>query len=198
MERRNKTYKLEEQIVKNFTEGNIKAFDYIYLMFSSRIFYFVIGLVKIEEVGEEIVQDIFVKVWEAREKVQKFGSFESFLFTISHNTTISHLRKKATFEKYVEYIKSIQTEVEDPLLEEKIDFERFKQNLERVIESMPKKQKEVFMLKYYEDYSYKQISEKLNISIKTVENHLLNSRRFLKERLSAGDIPILLFIFLFV
>ncbi len=189
---------IDELIVRNFVNGDISAFDELYFLFCSRLQNFVFGLVKVESESEELVQDIFVKIWESRGNIQKHGSFESFLFTVAYNRTISHLRKKEAKGKYINYIKSIQTEGEEPKLDEKIDFEKFKQRLENVIELMPRKQKEVFKLKHFENYSYRQISEELNISVKTVENHLLNSRRFVKRKLTTDYLAILLFISLFL
>lgn len=192
----NKDYCTEE-LVQEFVNGDIKAFDYLYSIFCTRLKNFVFSLIKIESESEELVQEIFVKVWESRETVKKFGSFNSFLFTIAHNTTISYLRKKASNTKYVEYIKSIQTEGEEPMLDEKLDLEKFKLHLETVISAMPKKQREVFKLKHWEDYTYRQIAEELNISVKTVENHLANARRFLKEKLGPQYVTMLLFATLF-
>lgn len=193
-----KQIKLDPGVVSAFANGDIKAFDMLYYHFYDRLFSFVFGLVKIRTESEGIVQEVFIKTWQSRNQLKKHSSFESFLFTVAYNATISLLRKKATEQKYIEYIKSIQVEVESPTIDEKMDLEKLNHSINEVIDKLPTRQKEVFKLKYFEDYSYKQIAEKLQISVNTVENHIVKSHRFLKQNLSKNYASALLLISLFL
>ena len=194
----NEQIKPDIEVVKKFASGDIKAFDLLYFAFCNRLHNFVFGLVKIKTETEGIVQEVFIKIWESRGQLKKYDSFESLLFTIAYNTTISYLRKKATEQKYIEYVKSIQIESELPKIDEKLDLEKFNKTVNAVIDKLPDRQKEVFKLKHFENYSYKQIAEKLQISVNTVENHMVRSHRFLKQNLNKNYASALLFISLFL
>ena len=180
----NKQIKPDPRVVKDFISGDIKSFDLLYHTFNNRLYNFVFGLIKIRTESEGIVQEVFIKIWESRNQLKKHSSFESFLFTIAYNTTISLLRKKATEKKYIDYIKSIQIEPESPTIDKEIDLENLNKTINTVIDKLPNRQKEVFKLKYFENFSYKQIAEKLDISVNTVENHMVKSHRFLKQNLN--------------
>lgn len=194
----NEQIKINEELVKGLTAGDVQSFDLLYHIFYNRLYNFVFGLVKIRTESEGIVQDVFIKIWESRSQIEKHNSFESFLFTVAYNATISILRKKATEQKYIDYIKSIQVETDLPTIDEKIDLENINKSIHEVIEKLPNRQKEVFKLKYFEDFSYKQIAKKLDISVNTVENHMVKSHRFLKQNLSKNLATNLLFISLFL
>lgn len=193
----NKQIKPDPKVIKDFISGDIKSFDLLYHLFYNRLYNFVFGLIKIRTESEGIVQEVFIKIWESRNQLKKHSSFESFLFTIAYNTTISHLRKKATEQKYIDYIKSIQIETESPTIDEKLDLEKLNTTINKVIDKLPSRQQEVFKLKHFEDYSYKQIAEELQISINTVENHMVKSHRFLKQNLNENYTSGLLLISLF-
>src|SRR5210317_1180169 len=146
---------MNDTMVGNFANGDIKAFDLLYHKFCDRLYNFAFGLIKNQTEAEGIVQEVFIKIWESRGQLKKHSSFESFLFTVTYNTTISLLRKKATEKKYIEYIKSMQIKYELPAIDEKLDFEKFTKTINEVIEKLPTRQKEVFKLKHFENYSYK-------------------------------------------
>ena len=129
----NKQIKVDEEIVLSFVSGDIKAFDLLYFNFCNRLHNFVYSLVKINTETEGIVQEVFVKIWESKDQLKKYKSFESYLFTVAYNATISHLRKKSTELKYIEFIKSVQVELEQPKIDEKLDLEKFNQSLNAVI-----------------------------------------------------------------
>lgn len=194
----NKKLDLNESVVKRFTMGNIEAFDYLYSIYYSRLQYFVHGMIKIKSDTEEIVQDVFVKLWINRASVKKYKSFESYLFSIAYNSALEYLRKKTTEKKYVEYVKSIQVVPIESTTENQLDIKIFNQKLEEAINNMPPRQREIFQLKHKENCTYKEIAKKLNISINTVENHMVKSHHFLKKELQKYYIPILLYVFLFL
>ena len=189
--------KTDKETVKRLVNGDIKAFDLLYGKFWSRTQQFVFNLVKIRSESEEIAQDVFVKLWENKQQIKKFSSFDSYLFSIAYNATLSQLRKKASEKKYLEYIKKIQIPEAAPTPDEEIDLEKLSSKIEVVINMMPPRQKEVFKLKHYQNYSYKQIAEKLNVSVNTVENHVSKAHKLLKEKLKGNYLMGLLFLSLF-
>ena len=89
-------------------KGDVTAFDIIFNMYSNKLHVFVLRYLKNEKDAEDIVQEVFIKIWEKRTKIDIYSSFESFLFTIAYNSTISLLRKRVSERKSFEYLKSVQ------------------------------------------------------------------------------------------
>jgi RNA polymerase sigma-70 factor (ECF subfamily) len=189
--------RVDESLVKRFADGDMRAFDSIYSVFNPRLQRFVFTIVKTETDTEEIVQEVFVKLWENREKLKKQASFENYLFTIAYHTTVSLLRKRAKEVHYIEYVKSVQLEVEESTPDETFNRDEIHETLNRLIEKMPGRRQEVFRMKHFQNCSYKEIADNLNISVNTVENHIVKAHKFLKENLGKNYFSVLLFIHLF-
>ena len=188
---------VDELLVKSFIKGDVKAFDEIYHQFNYKLYKFVLALIKSEVDTEDLVHEVFVKVWENRERLINPEAFDSYLFTIAYNATVSFLRKRAKNSAYIEYIKSVQVPIDESGLNEEINDEEINSKLNELIEQMPTRQREVFKLKHFENYSYKEIADQLNISVNTVENHMVKAHKFLKANLDKAYFAFLLFISLF-
>ena len=96
-----------KELIQLLKRGDVKAFDAIYNQYCKRLYGFVIRYVKQEEDAEEIVQEVFIKIWENRYKIDVYSSFESFLFTITYNSAMSLLRKRLNEKKYIEHLERI-------------------------------------------------------------------------------------------
>lgn len=174
------------------------AFDAIYERYCSRLYGFVFRYVKQEVDAEEIVQEVFVKIWEARKKIEVHTSFESFLFTIAYNSTISLLRKRANEIKYVEHIKSLQNVRNANAIIDDIYFKELNGKVELLLKQLTPRQKQIFQLSREEGLTHIEIAEKLNISVNTVKNHMVATLSFLKSKIDKTLIASVLFIYLFL
>jgi len=179
-------------------KGDLKAFDIIFKKYSRRLYVFVFRYVKQEADAEEIVQEVFIKIWKSRDKINVYTSFESFLFTIAHNATVNLLKKRAIEQKYVEHVKSIQYIEESYELTDEIHYKELKQKFQGVFNELSPRQKEIFQLSREDGLSNKEIAEKLGISVQTVKNHLVTTLSFLKSKLNNGMLISSLFISLFL
>ena len=126
-----------------------------------------------------------------------YASFESFIFTIAYNASISLLRKRITEKKYLEHLKTIQFENTPKVIEE-IHFKELYEKVQGLLDDLTPRQKEIFVLSREEGLSHKEIAEKLNISVLTVKKYMSNILSFLKSHLDNGMIINTLFISLFI
>lgn len=179
-------------------EGNQVAFYNLYERYCKRLYGFVLKYIKQEADAEEIVQEVFIKVWEARAKINTYSSFESFLFTIAYNATISLFRKRVTEKKYLEYLMSSQQVEMAPDAADEIHFHELNEKLHALFNELTTRQKEVFQLSREEGLSHEEIARKLNISVATVKKHLSNTLAFLKSNIDNSLIVNALFIHLFL
>ena len=190
--------KSNTELLKLLKSGDMKAFDIIYKKYSRRLYGFVFRYLKQEADTEEIVQEVFIKIWQSRDKINIYSSFESFLFTIAHNATVNLLKKRATEQKYVEHVKSLQHIDEDYELTDEIQYKELKHKFQNLLNELSPRQNEIFQLSREEGLSHKEIAEKLGISVNTVKNHLVTTLSFLKSRLDNGLLISGLFISLFL
>jgi len=171
------------EFVRLMKADDMTGFDMLYRKYSERIFNFAYGILKSRIDAEEIVQDVFYKVWEKRDTIREDISFSSFIFTVTYNASISFLRKRFRETKFYDYLKSIQHfEVQDNVSTD-IEYAELNEKASRLINKLPGRQKEVYLLSREEGLTYKEIAEKLQISVNTVENHMVKALRFLREHL---------------
>jgi RNA polymerase sigma-70 factor (ECF subfamily) len=193
-----KVVKSNKELLILIREGDMIAFYNIYERYCKRLYGFVLRYIKNEADAEEIVQDVFVKIWEARSKIDVYSSFESFLFTIAYNSTISLFRKRVSEKKYLEYLKLLQHLEKAPDLIDEIQFNDLNRKVQALLNELTQRQKEIFLLSREEGLSHEEIAKKLNISINTVKKHMVNTLAFLKSGLDSSLMVNLLFACLFV
>jgi RNA polymerase sigma-70 factor (ECF subfamily) len=186
---------IDEQCVERFMNGDMRAFDEIYSFFSVKLYKFVDSIIKSEQDAQDLVQEVFVKVWENRHRLKKKSSFNSYLFTVAYNSTISFLRKKVKEPQYVDFINSIQEEEVELNFSDDSNENEVREKINLLIEQMPKKQREVFKLKYFQQMSYVEIAKNMGISVNTVENHIVRAHKFLKANLKNGSTSLSLLLF---
>jgi len=183
--------------IEKLRNGDMVAFDIIYRFYSPKLFGFILKIIKVESDAEEIMQEVFMKIWEMRGEIETYTSFDSFLYTITYNKSITLIRKKISERKYVDFLKSLP-ELSEPAVIEGLQFSELKDQINSLIQELPPRQKEVFLLSREKELTYKEIASQLNISQNTVENHMVKALRYLRN--SIMDISLLhtLFVFLFL
>ncbi len=173
------------------------AFYNLYERYGKRLYGFVLRFLKQEADAEEIVQEVFIKIWESRSKIDIYSSFESFIFTIAYNATISLLRKRISENKYLKYLKTIQIENTPEIIEE-IHYQELNDKVQSLLNELTPRQKEIFTLSREVGLSHSEIAEKLNISVLTVKKHISNTLSFLRSNLDNTMVINLLFVCLFI
>lgn len=186
------------ELLKLLKDGDMTAFDIIYKKYSRRLYGFVFRYVKQEADTEEIVQEVFIKIWKSHDKLNIYSSFESFLFTIAHNATVNLLKKRAIEHKYVEHVKSLQRIDETYELTDEIHYKELMHKFHGLLNELSPRQKEIFQLSREDGLSHKEIAGKLGISANTVKNHLVTTLSFLKNKLDNDLMISGLFVSLFL
>jgi RNA polymerase sigma-70 factor (ECF subfamily) len=189
------TIENESLLVQNLSKGNLLAFNTLYNEYSNRLYRFALGYLKSEAEAEELVQEVFTKIWEKRADLKRELSFKSFLFTIAFNIIRRHFRTKAYLS---EYFKTGVISEPDMQTSQKITYDSLYQYITELVNQLPERRKEIFIKSRYEGLSIKEIAEKLKISHKTVENQLTDALKFIRTNLNRENIPVILFFFLFI
>ena len=173
---------IDQNLVEELKKGSYFAFNNLFAKYGKPLFGFIYSILKNVEDSKEIVQDVFVKVWERRQSLNEYSSFKSFLFSIAYHQVISEFRKNASKDKYIEYIDLKSPESPNtPDLE--VEYRMLYEKIDQIVDAMPPQRKTIFKLSRYEGLSHSEIAARLNLSIKTVENHLGLSLKTLRAEL---------------
>lgn len=183
-------------------EGNRQAFNDIFRHYYPRIMAYVATIVE-QEAAEDIVQDVFLNVWENRKKVYAGEGFHAYLFQSAYTRCIDYYRKAQSAHKYIlqaeaagweEYSASLRSDVS--VLEE-IYSKDFYEQLNLLLEQLPVQRREVFILTYMEGLKSKEVAKRLQMPQRTVESHIYLAIKFLKTHMSKQDFYLVSFLLYF-
>lgn len=149
------------------------AFDQIYSRYWEALFLYVVKVVSDSDDAKDIVQEVFVSLWNRRFELGEIRSLKAYLFTSARYQGLSFINNKFTKQKYLNSLATVFSEESD-LLNEQLDAGELNRLIDVEISNLPSKMREVFILSRRDNLSYKQISEKLDISDKTVKKQINN------------------------
>ncbi|MDR0349364.1 MAG: RNA polymerase sigma-70 factor [Tannerella sp.] len=172
----------EALLIFQLKQGSSKAFDKIYQMYGRRLYAYCLQFTKSPEDSEEIVQDVFVKLWTNREQVRQKDTLRSLLFIMAKHHLISAYRSninRPVYEEYVNYKEAAAVDNTDQQLEYRDFIAKFKQ----AMQTLPATQRKVIALSKIKELSNEEIAEKLALSEQTVKNALSAGLKTLKAEL---------------
>lgn len=184
-------------IVKRLAGDDKKALDELYNYYYPRLYAFAKKFLKVEDDINDILQDVFVKLWENRKNIKNVETFNAWIFTITKNTVISYFREKIKLTEFESRVREMATS-EGYLTDTTAEYEDIKEKVGQLIEQLPEKRKQIFKLSREQGLSNKEIATEMGISVKTVEDHMMHAIRFLKNNLKTLDIITLLYLALFL
>lgn len=186
----------DQELIKKLKKDNIEAFNQLFYSYSSKLYHFGYGYLKSKEDAEEMVQEIFSTIWDNRLKIKEEYQFRSYLFSIAFNYIKKYFRSKAIIRKYADQNLSQKIETDETV--DEIEYASLKARVDRLVDQMPEKRKAVFIKSRFEGKNGKDISVEMNISQSTVENHLNQALKFLRQHLNDENLAGMLFFWLFL
>ncbi len=183
--------KNQKKLVLGIQLGDEAAYKVAYLYYYEPLCIYILNFTTNRTVVEDIVQDVFLKLWTKRKSLRPDGSLNGYLYRLTYNTFIDLYRKNKQLETDLQLFKR---ESLTELIEE--NEEQFQLRLEKVqkaIEELPPRCKEVFILCKQRRMRYKEIAEKLDISIKTVENQMGKALSIIRKKVKS-KLAVLLFL----
>ena len=169
-------------LLEGLKEGNKQIFDYLFHHYYSGLVVFANKHINKPEVAEDIVQDFFYKLWIKREKLQINQTIKNYFFTSIKNRCIDYLRHNELQQKTNDYFK--QAELEQ--LTDETDFiieSELKEHIDAALNKLPEKCRQVFIMNRFDGLSPKEIAEKEEISIRTVEGHIGKALKIMRKEL---------------
>lgn len=161
-------------------KGERAAFDFVYKKYSKPLLQRLQRMVKLPEIVDELLQDIFLKVWTNRETIDLDKSFKGWIFTIAQTTVYTYYRKLALDKKMQQHTLDVFVEFYEQTEEYLFNKERI-QLLNNAVDQLPPQRKEIFRLCKIEGKSYQEAAEQLAISPSTVSNQLVSATKSVKR-----------------
>jgi len=182
----------DKNLASQIKKDDKKAFQELFERYAPRIYNFSLSYLKDKNDTEELVQNVFLKIWEKRDLLNASQNIKAFIFKIAVNTIYDFIRRKNIESAFLDYARLNYTTNENYTWHSVI-FEEMQQNLNALLAQMPEQQQKIFRLSKLEGFSNDEIAKKMNLSKRTVENHLYRALTFLKKHFASESFISLLF-----
>lgn len=183
----------EIQLLEQTAAGSEPAFEQLFTGYHQQLGEYIFRITESLSVTEEIVQDVFMKVWLKRSILPQLDSFTNYLFILSRNHTLNYLKKTAAERtRFNQWARDFE-EADHP---EESEIEQYRSWIEEAINALPERQKEIFILNRYQRLTQPQIAERLAISPHTVKTHLERATASIKTHVQTKIPAAILFLFL--
>lgn len=171
---------MNEVILQQVIEGDKKAFTLLFDHYKGPAMRFCYMIVKDEAEAENMLQDVFIKIWERRKQIKPELNFNSYLYTCLRNVSFDFLKKmeKEQVLRQRYYERMVEMDMSDSE-----EYEARMSQLEAAVENLSTKRKQILKMSMDENKSYQEIASSLKISKNTVKNQLVKARQFLKNQL---------------
>lgn len=185
----------EKELLSNLKPGDLPAFQQLYAIYSLPLLWRFKSMVGIDVIAEELLQDLFIKIWERRDQINPELPFRAYLYRIAERMIYDHYRKLTRETSlYRELI--INSEAMEASPEEGIYAQEVEQALQTAIQNLPSQQQYIFVQCKLEGRSYEEMSQELGISTATVNTHITRASKKVKEHLLQNLNYLLAFYFL--
>lgn len=169
----------DQEVLQLISKGDEKGMQYLYDQYYRYLCHAVYKILKDSNTVEDIVQEVYLEIWKKKEQIDIHISLKAYLRRASINKSLNYIRaQKMSFEEDDGYKDSF---IDDDNLHDRLEVEELQKAVDISIEALPERCRLVFAMSRYESMSYKEISEALDISIKTVENQISKALRILRE-----------------
>ncbi|HZL11864.1 MAG TPA: RNA polymerase sigma-70 factor [Prolixibacteraceae bacterium] len=189
------------ELVNRIKSNDENAFKIVFREYYSRLYYFILEFVSLEDIAENIVQDTFFTLWNKRKELKDDSNLSAYLFTVARNNCLYKLRdqryKKRLFDSNSFDINELEmySEVLNSMDSSAFTFKEIDRIIEQTLAELPPQCKRVFILSRFEERKNKEIAEELNISVKVVEKHITKGLKKFKTSLK-DYLPFVAYLFI--
>ncbi len=171
-----------QELIIRISEDDEAAFNTLFQLYHKRIYSFAFKLLNSTVEAEEVVQNVFLALWNQRKNLNISVSITSYLFGIARHQAYDFIRQKINHESYAEYFLE-QNDDYAFVTEDVVVYNELENKIRHYIGMLPDRRREIFLLSRMEKMSYKDIAEKLSISENTVDTQIRHALNFLRRQL---------------
>lgn len=173
----------DSTVIALLKEGSEKVFEWVFKTHFKSLHAYAYAFLKDDELAEEVVQNIFCRVWEKREQLKTDGSIKAYLYRAVHNESlnyIKHQKVKANFETYY----SGQMEEQNEHASDKVMTGELESRIRQAMLELPQQCRIIFQMSRFEALKYQQIADQMGLSVKTIENQMGKALKLMRLKLA--------------
>ena len=171
-----------DKILKELSKDNESSLEELFNYYYPRLYDFSKSFLKIEQGIDDILQEVFIRIWQNRKNIKDPTTFNSFIFTITRNLLLNELRSRLNHKNLKDEVRRLSIAHEYAGFDH-VQYKDLKYRISELIGELPDRQKEIFMLSRTEGCSHKEIANRLQITTKTVEYHISLAIKYLKQNI---------------
>ncbi len=186
----NSSSKIDQEIIRRIQENDEGFLELLYPEYFVPLCNYAFVFLKSRELAEDVVHETIIKIWENRETIRIMGSFRAYLYRAVHNNCINTLRETEAFSRLLKRAadqifnrNALITKNLDPYFLQEMYAADFEKDFNEAFNELPDQCREIFRLNRFEYLSYKEIAERMNISVNTVKTQMKRAIAKLKDSL---------------
>lgn len=170
--------KSDETLLAGIKNGDQQSLEVLFEKYYYRLCDFAFYFVRSFDLTEEIVSDVFLKIWRNRRRLSATGNFKAYIYTAVRNQALNYIEKEQN-QNLLESLDDLDQEVTSERYhpEQELLFKEFKNRIEAFINTLPPRRRLIFKLSRLEGFTYREIAEIMSISVNTVQNQMVEAVR---------------------
>jgi len=171
----------EKSLLTALKKGDIKSFEFIFRFYYEPLLGYAISIIKVEAEAEEIIQELFLKIWRDRRKLKIKRSLAAYLYKSVYNQCMSRWQREKLSREYQKYV--LNQTVAEVNTDEILKYEELNRKFFELMNALPKQRQLIFKLNRFQGLKYREIAVRLSISIKTVEANMSKALQYFRKNL---------------
>ncbi len=173
----------EKKWLQALIKGDEKAFEFIFRFYYEPLLDYSTGILKDETEAEEIVQELFLKLWRDRQKLLIKTTLQAYFYRSVYHACLNRIRNKNQWSKYRQY--ALQQNHPEVPADERLRYAETSRMVFDILERMPERRRTIFKMSRFQGMPYKEIADKLSLSVKTVEANISKALQLFRKNLKA-------------
>ena len=174
----------DQILLERLKKGDTACFEILYSKYSGKLYNYILSISKGDfYLAEEVVQTVFVKIWEIRQHLNEEGTFSAFVYTVGKNIYLNMMKSRLQEFLYHDYVLEHTAELENSV-EKEVEYKMLEEQINKLIDQLPPARRKVYVLSRVKNLPNKEIAALLNITENTVESQLNKATQFLRKNLA--------------
>ncbi|MCJ8209754.1 RNA polymerase sigma-70 factor [Mucilaginibacter sp. RS28] len=172
----------EKRLFEEIASGSERALRLLYDRYFNTLYNYVLKTLKDEGIAKEVVQDVFLKIWENRDSLANVDAPQAYIYAITRNKALDYFRRLVKDAQLADIVE--ESNLKSPhAADDRMNVSDLKGLILEALNKLSDQKQKVFKMSRYEDFSHDEIADQLNLSKSTIKNHLSETLRYLKEQL---------------
>jgi RNA polymerase sigma-70 factor (ECF subfamily) len=170
--------------IEGLRQGSQASFEVIYKQYFNALYRYSFSILNDPHLAEEMVQNVFLKIWEKKGELVVQSSLKAYLYRAVHNASMNRIKHEKVKQQYESHTTHAMKTVKSQNPAQLSQYKQLQVALQSALEELPEQCRTVFQLSRFDELKYREIAVELNISEKTVENHMSKALKLLRLKLA--------------